>query len=105
MLAASIEREASCSEAQKFSTVSACLAHALGDLAPHLSGKTQAATLAQALEAARAIEDSFHRAYTLYALASHLPEELLPQALKAARALEDTRPRPRPPRLTSVRGR
>jgi Ubiquitin binding region len=68
-------------------------AQALGALAPYLPAELRAEVLAEALAAARAIEDSGSRGSALGALAPYLPAalraEVLAEALAAAQAIGD----------------
>ncbi len=70
---------------------------ALSALAPHLPEPKRGGVLAEALAAARTIEDGEDRALLLRALAPHMPEPkrvgVLTEALAAARTIEDNKSR------------
>jgi hypothetical protein len=63
----------------------------LAELTSYLPGDKRNEVLLEALQAAGAIPDEWHRSQQLESLAPHLPLALLPEALAAARGIGDER--------------
>ena len=65
------------------------LFRSLAVLAPHLPAEQQPAVYAEALAAARTIDNEYRRSEALAALAPHLPTHLFAEALAAARTIDN----------------